>query len=662
MSAIPSNLARVPNSLASMSLLGNLTRTNAQLLTLQTQMASGKAVNRPSDDVVGAAIALGLQDAMERRDQTLRNLDRGEAMLDTADGALAEAGGIALEARDIATSMVGLGGDEVTRRNQAEIVQTMLNEMLDLANAQYNGLHLFGGQQTGAPAFETLLGGFEYTGTREGLELDLGIDDLPVTLSGEQAFGALSARVEGDHDLDPSLTADTRVSNLNGAQGTGVAPGSVEIDVTAVGTITVDLSQADSVQDVIDLIDDAIVTLESDTGTTILGPGRVSLNSTNDGLGFDVAAGITLNFNEVGSGSTATDLGLTQSSFTDVAGDGADLDPRVSELTLLSDLTGVGALSNFVVRNMGQARTVDVSGVQTVEDLANAIDRAGIGVRLEISEDGSRLNLVSELSGGDMSVEETVGGSTATELGLRSFTYTTRLEDFNHGRGVEIRSGSVDPVTGLPDPSLDVDFRVTLSDGTTFDVSLVGAETVQDVIDIVTAAAPPTFTIDLTDGPNGFTLTDSSGGAGTFSVTALHGSRAAQDLGILGAASGATLAGEDHATIAVDSVFTHLVQLRDALLSNDERGIMFAGQALTGDVDRLTQARGVLGQRAGRVDAIRRREEDRQLLDAGLESQVRDLDYTEAAVRFNALQAQMQAAMIAGAQTSNLSLLNFLAV
>lgn len=662
MSAIPSNLARVPIALTTQAMLGNLTRTSQQLLETQVQLASGLAINKPSDNPIGASLIQTLQRGMDIREQRFRNFDQAESFMNIADGALGEATDIILQARDVASQMIGIGGDTQTRRNQAEVINAMINEMVDLGNTRFTSNFIFGGSQIGRAPIEPSLGGYRYTGTTSGLHLDLGVGEaLEVTLPLNRAFGALSARVQGDRDLNPDLVGTMRIADLNGARGLGVDLGIVNIDVGGVGSTQVDLSRADTVQDVIDLIDDAIATLESDTSTTILGPGRVGINSTANGLALDVVAPLTLAISEVGAGTTATDLGLSQSAFTNGAPDGADVDPRLTMLTSLSDVPGLSPLSDFVIGNAGQSRTVDMTGVATLQDLANAVARTGIGARLEIAEDGQRINLINELSGSAMSVSETVGGTTATDLGVRSFTSSTQLSDFNNGRGVEIRSGSVDPITGLPNPALDVDFRVHLSDGSFFDVDLAGAETVQDVIDIANAAAPPgTFDMSLTDGPNGLTLTDLSGGGGTFFIEAQNGSRAAADLGIAVSASGATIAGEDRATIEVDSVLTHLVNLRDALMNDDSLGITIAGEKLTADVDRLAQARAVLGQRANRVKAIRTREEDRQLLDVSMVSQIRDVDYNEASIRFATLQTQLQAAMITTSQLGSLSLFRFL--
>ena len=338
-------------------------------------------------------------------------------------------------------------------------------------------------------------------------------------------------------------------------------------------------------------------------------------------------------------------------------------------LTPVSALNGVTVpLGTIRLQNAGQTRDLDLSGAQTVQDVANLVKGLNLGIRVEIDADGKRLNFINELSGTPsraMSVGEFGGGMTATELGVRSFTTDTPLGVFNGGEGVQYRSGSVDAITGLPDPAADVDFTITVKDGRSFDVDLENLTTVQDVLDQINAAAsaagltPAEFTAGLASNGNGLMLTDNTVGT-TTSVTAKNGSYAAEDLGIRGEFTGATFAGEDRATVAVESVFSHLAALRDALLANDERGISLATGKLDGDIERVVSARAGVGVRAQRVSDAINREEDLKLQDTSIRSQVQDLDYTEAAVRFSALQQQLQAAYTTAARTNSLSLLDFL--
>ena len=660
MSAIPSNLSRVPNMLSSQILLGSIQSTNQRLLNAQIQLATGRMVNRPSDNAVSASTIGVLDDILERREQRLRNLSHAEAVLNSTDGALGEASNILLEAKGIGLSQVGVGSDAQTRANQAQVIDAMLSEMVRIGNSKFQQIHLFGGSATSQEPFAELLGRYEYRGTGQGLVTDLGLSrSVAITTSGAAAFGALSARVNGERDLDPQMVADTRLGDLNGARGLGVSLGSVNVDVGGTD-ITVDLSTAHTVADVASLLQDAIQTVDA--------AATVSIDAAT-GNRFAIAANtVAITISDLSTPATAADLGLS-GTYAIAGGTGADVNPALTAQTPLDALSGVTVpLGTIRLVNGGQTRDLDLSGASTVQDVMNLVAGLKIGIRVEIASTGDRLNFINTLSGapsGAMSIGEVTGGSTATQLGVRSLSGSTLLADFNDGRGVQIKTGGVNPITGLPDPALDQDFRITLKDGRTFDVDLEDVETVQDVLDQINVAASAAgvtaleFQAGLASMGNGLALTDNTVGT-TTSVTVLNASAAAADRGILGSTTSATLAGEDRATVAVDSVFSHLMALRDALQANDERGIELATGKLDADITRVASARADVGVRTRRVTDAAGREEDLKIQDTGLKSQVQDLDYTEAAVRFAGLQQQLQAALMTAGQTQSLSLLDFL--
>ena len=652
MTTIPSNLARVPNLLSSQIMLSSLSRSSRDLLNMQVKMASGKAINRPSDDAIGTSAVSVLDDIIERRDQRLRNLSHADSVLNNVDAALGDVSGILLEAKSIASSQIGIGSDEQTRENQAQVIDAMLTELISIANRKYQQMYFFAGNATDLPPIVSLQNGLQYQGEGDGLTTDIGLArTLPITVSGADAFGALSARVEGKGDLDPTMTLDTRLEDLNGARALGVSLGSINVDVNGTD-LDVDLSGAHTVGDVIDTLEAAIQTVDA---------GAVVQIDAATGNRFEIIptlGPITISDPEVDA--TAADLGLN-ATFPLGGGTGADVDPMLTEHTLITSLTGVTApLGTIRLSNVGQTRDLDLSGATTVQDVMNLVEGVGLGIRVEIASSGDRLNFINELSGGAMSIAEVAGGSTATELGVRSFTYETLLSDFNDGLGVQIRTGSVDPETGLPDPAADEDIQISTHDGTVFAVDFAGAETVQDILDAINAASGGAVTAGLADDGNGIQLTDNTAGANDFTVERLNGSFAGEDLGILGSTAGATLVGEDRATVAVDSVFSHLMALRDALEGNDDRGIMLAGEKLEADISRAAETRAEVGVRSRRVIDATEREEDLRIQDMGLKSEIQDLDFTEAALRFGLLQQQLQAGLTTASQISYLSLLDFL--
>ena len=75
----------------------------------------------------------------------------------------------------------------------------------------------------------------------------------------------------------------------------------------------------------------------------------------------------------------------------------------------------------------------------TIEDLLNAINGSGADVLASINAAGTGIDVRSRLSGAEFSIGEN-GGTTATQLGIRTLTESTALAALNHGAGVDSRS------------------------------------------------------------------------------------------------------------------------------------------------------------------------------------------------------------------------------
>lgn len=651
MTRIGSNIGRISTLQSSDAMLANLRRT--QMALFDTQDHLYKRVLRPSDDPGAAASILHLQNLLQRRDTQERNLSHAAGVLDNTDAALNDLHEVLLKARDDAASQIGAGSDDATRSTIAAVLDEALRAAQEIANRSYQYVNLFGGNQAfgGGVIQETTLGGMRYTGATSNLLLDVGLDrPVAVNTNGIEAFGQLTARVRSEIDLDPQALAATRLADLRGALGEGVRLGSVQLSVNG-SPMSVDLSTADTLADVAAILDQAI----ADLG------GTSTVAVTGNGLSVNIAAGDTLAIADLGAGKTAADLGLV---FTATPGPAAtaptDLNPRLTRLTTLASLgPAIDWASGLHITQGSTTKIADFSTAVTIEDLQNVIAQLDMGLRLEINDAGTGLNLVSDVSGVNLSIGEN-GGTTATDLGLRSFDLSTKLTDFNRGAGVET-------VAGQPD------FRIELHDGTSFDVDVTGLTTVGQVITAIETAAAGAgltvgvdFVVGLAAVGNGLEITDNTAGGGAFRIYGQADSgqivsRAAEDLGIaFNAGAGATITSEDKATVRVESLFTHLQEIRDALLTPGGAGIEVALEKLEADIDRLVQARGSVGIRARQMDDATTRANALKLAEQSTLSALQDQDFTEMATRYSNLMTQLQANLQVTAASHQLSLLDFL--
>ena len=367
MSSIGSSFARAPNLLTSQMLQRGITRTSLELMTVQEQISTGRRVNRPSDDPISTSVIAVLDGRIERSDQRLRNIQHASATLGTLDSALGDATDLAREAVAIASEQLNTTSDAVTRQNQAVVVQSLLNELFSTANRNYLDIHVFGGATSSRAPIQEFRGGYRYVGQGDGLRTDIGEElDLPITIGADLAFGSLSTRVRGDIDLNPVLTRSTMLSDVRGARQLGVSTGQMNITiddgVTPV-TITLDLSAAKSVGDVLDAIESAIRTADP----AALDGAYPNSTVTGERLSFDIAAGYDITFDDVGSGTTARDLGLQGFTYTDASGTNTnanqDLDPRLTDRTRLSDLDPSAAIAFGDIR----FQNGDATGIVTVD-------------------------------------------------------------------------------------------------------------------------------------------------------------------------------------------------------------------------------------------------------------------------------------------------------
>lgn len=334
-------------------------------------------------------------------------------------------------------------------------------------------------------------------------------------------------------DLDPRVTLTTRLDNLLGSRAWAVVSptgskndliftanrnGEVLNDVT-INFVSGGLGTAGNETAVYDETTKTLtITIESSVTTANQVIAAVNAEGTFTAI---------LDLHEVennGSGTIqASVLDPAATGFTH-GGSGVDFDRD----------------SGLQVTNGGTTSVIDFSAALTVEDLLNALNGAGIGIVAQINELGQGIDIRSRVSGADFQIGEN-GGVTATQLGIRSFNTSTRLDQLNYGRGVHQTDGA--------------DFIIRRRDGIALEIDLQGAQTIGDVLNLINGHPqnqdPATRVVAaLTAYGNGITLTnDDPAGTQTLQVQRATLSQAAEDLGFLPRA-GNSVSATSTATVA----------------------------------------------------------------------------------------------------------------
>lgn len=637
MAVVPINLARVSTNLRAFNLLSSVRSQNAGMFGVQNQLATGLKYNAPSQAPTEALVAGVLERRLETLDAAQRNLRSANATITAGEAAISEAMSLLMQANTLATESASDTLSAEERGALAVSIDSILSQLVSVANRRHLDTYLFGGFYANQAPFELVGDGVIYRGDdqrhRAIVEADLSTE--PFTLSGADFFRAVSDSVVGAVDLNPALTASTRITDLRGTTGNGIQLGRIRVS-DGVTTTTIDLSEAATVGDLLDRLNDGI---------------PPSLEAVMDRTSIQIrpaagSAGAVVSVAEDGSGTTARDLGLL-TVFAGTAGATADLDPRLTPRSTLSSLnngTGLALNSSIRIRNGARSITIGFDGAETIEDVLNRINASDAAVWARLSDDGRRIEVRSRLSGADLHIEET-GGNAATLLGIRSLRPDTPLSTLNHGRGVHTVEGD--------------DFRIVTASGTTFDIDVDGVSTMQGLIDRINAATSGQVVASLTPSGNGLRLSDQTTGSGTFRVEKLNQSPAMDDLGIT-TASGGVITGADRNPHRVNSPFTALIELRDALRGDDQRGITFAGERVAEVMNRMREAQGRMAAQARNLVERETRLENESTATRVMHSDVRDVDIAEAIVRFQQLQTALEANLQTASRIMNLSLMNYL--
>ncbi|MFG0249388.1 MAG: hypothetical protein ACF8OB_10915, partial [Phycisphaeraceae bacterium JB051] len=207
-----SSYTRTSSLMSSNQLMYQLRQIQTELADAQNAISTGQQVNKPSDAPTLTSAILLVMQQMEARGQHENNLDYISTMLDNVDQAMADVSTVSIEAHSLALSQIGIVSDEETRQAEAAVVDAQLSALLDIVNRKVLDIGLFNGDSnSGNEAFVEFMGGIRYVGSETNLVAETGLSgEVAYNSNGLEAFNALGY-VYGDLDLDPVVTASTRL-------------------------------------------------------------------------------------------------------------------------------------------------------------------------------------------------------------------------------------------------------------------------------------------------------------------------------------------------------------------------------------------------------------------------------------------------------------------
>lgn len=217
--------------------------------------------------------------------------------------------------------------------------------------------------------------------------------------------------------------------------------------------------------------------------------------------------------------------------------------------TLLSSLNGgqgLGTLGNLnITDRSGASATVNLAGLETLDQVVAAINASGVGVTASInaSHDGLQLKDTTGSTANNLVVANGDANNAATKLKLAVDAGQTSIDSGSLGRQIISEQTLLSTYNGGDGVRLG-SFTITDGNGATGAVNLriANATTVGDVINTINDAGIG-VKARINDSGNGILLYDTTGSSTPFSVNDTSSGTTAKDLGIAGTSAQKTVDG-----------------------------------------------------------------------------------------------------------------------
>lgn len=144
---------RVTQGIMVQRVIRNLNNQALRILDLQTQLATGRRVNVPSDDPIAARRAIDTRSAIQRNEQFLDNIALADPQLEATAAALLATVEALRRVREL--TLQGANGTQDPFQLEALALETnqLLEGVFQTANTQSNDRFVFAGTRTLAPAY-----------------------------------------------------------------------------------------------------------------------------------------------------------------------------------------------------------------------------------------------------------------------------------------------------------------------------------------------------------------------------------------------------------------------------------------------------------------------------------------------------------------------------
>lgn len=180
---------RITQNMLNTQLMRNLNSNMIRMDNSQNQLATGKRINKPSDDPVGIAFGLRYRSEISANDQYESNANAAVSWMDYTDVTLGQAGDVLQRVRELTVEAAsGTNSAESLSAIKSEITQ-LAEQIVTIGNSEFNGKQVFNGQFTDKKPYTLENAENEVTDDKDiNFELGAGVK-IGISVTGNKVFG-----------------------------------------------------------------------------------------------------------------------------------------------------------------------------------------------------------------------------------------------------------------------------------------------------------------------------------------------------------------------------------------------------------------------------------------------------------------------------------------
>lgn len=229
---------RVTNRMISSKALYNLNSNLSRLDKLNTQLSTGKRINRPSDDPVAVAKALRLRGDISQIEQNERNTKNALSWLNITESAITDIKDVIHNAKELAVRAASETNAPEDRKIVADEIEQLKKHLLQIGNTAYTGKYIFSGFQTDKKLFDDTIDDGTYNidiTNVQTIEYKIGTGEtIDVGVFGTEIFGD-----DGANKSQLIADFDDLINDLKNDDTTGINDSLTDLDQHLNNTLAV---------------------------------------------------------------------------------------------------------------------------------------------------------------------------------------------------------------------------------------------------------------------------------------------------------------------------------------------------------------------------------------------------------------------------------------